>query len=434
LDRAGSDGSYKAALNLEKKSVLMFSAGGTNDAVPGQMNEYGNVLADAGISIIHITPDPAEIQIACDLLLKGKVGFAITWLGYFQSLAVTIGTSSEQRNVWEMSGVPLLKIHGDMPAYYAHFHGDIPATGVNLYAAAEYMYFRRRWLRDSRAMTGLIPSLPLAPIRRTDVDVAARRRGQLVFLKNGNSPDELRQLWVERLPRSVAGLLADMSDELAAIGTKPGVLHIGDFVAERLEAEDIAPDSATYLVRFMTAQLDDYLRRVKSRMIAESILDLPVIVQGSSWHHVDFAGRRATLVGGQEYDVTNRIYAEQLGIIDMSPNVDSAPHERVQRAAGSFATVLTNQQSWLSADFPGFDDLSFDFTPESIKDRVADVLAHPERYIELGIAFGERFRARWPRETFAEKIIMYGELAALQWDAQKPPLQPFFDWGDPQSH
>jgi hypothetical protein len=419
---------------LEKKLVLMFSGGGAKDAVPGQMNQYGNALADAGVSIIHVSPDPAEVQVACDLLVNGKVGLAITWLGYFQSLSVAVGTSAEKRSVWEVSGVPLLKIHGDMPAYFAHFHVDIPATAVNLYAAAEYIYFRRRWLPDSCAMTALMPSLPLAPIRRTDVDVSARRGGQLIFLKNGNSSEELRKLWLERLPKSVGELLASMSDEIAAIGTRAGVLYIGDFVADRLEFEGIEPDSMPYLVRFMTAQLDDYLRRIKSRMIAESLLDFPVIVQGSSWDHVDFTGRRAKLVEGQDYGPTSSIYGEQLGIVDMSPNVDSAPHERVQRAAGSFATVLTNRQSWLTEDFPGFDDLSFDFSPESIKDRVADVLAHPERYIELGIAFGERFRSRWPKEEFAEKVIMYGELAALQWDAKKPPLQRFFDWGDPRRH
>ncbi len=47
------------------------------------------------------------------------------------------------------------------------------------------------------------------------------------------------------------------------------------------------------IVLFLSAQMDDYLRRVKSKMIAEAILDLPVIIQGGHWDHIDFGRRKA---------------------------------------------------------------------------------------------------------------------------------------------
>jgi len=184
----------------------------------------------------------------------------------------------------------------------------------------------------------------------------------------------------------------------------------------------------------MSAQMDDYLRRVKSRLIAESILDLPVIVQGSFWHHLDFSGRKARLVPGQDYATTQAIYTQQLGIIDMSPNVDRSPHERVQRSAGSFTTFLTNRQGWLSEEFPDFEDLTFDFAHDSIRDRVADAIAHPDRYVDLGVAFAERFRQLYPREAFANRVADLAELAALQWSPSKPSIQPFFVWPDPGNY
>ncbi len=108
--------------------------------------------------------------------------------------------------------------------------------------------------------------------------------------------------------------------------------------------------------------------------------------------------------------------------------MDSEPHDRMQRAAGSYSLVLSNKQSWIAAEFPGFEEMTFEFDPESIKARVADVLAHPDRYLELGVAFGERFREVHPVEAFCRRVVELADLAALQCAREKPSLQPFFVW------
>jgi hypothetical protein len=163
-------------------------------------------------------------------------------------------------------------------------------------------------------------------------------------------------------------------------------------------------------------------------MIAESILDLPVIVQGSFWQHVDFTGKRAQLVGGQDVDASQRIVQDELGVIDMSANVDTWPHDRVQRAAGSFSLVLTNRQGWLSEHFQDFEGLTFEFEPEAIRARVHDAIIAPGRYIEQAVAFGERFREVYPRQAFAQRVVELVDLAKLLWNEPKPLLQPFFAW------
>jgi len=263
---------------------------------------------------------------------------------------------------------------------------------------------------------------------RDKINLAKRRSGKIFFLKNGNSPADLRRLWHSRLPVSVAKLTEAMADEIVAVGTRSGPLYIGDIVADFLQKRRVCTDPPRDLVTFFSAQMDDYLRRVKSTMIAESILDLPVCVQGSFWHHMDFSGKKARLCDGQDVDASQQILQTQLGVVDMSPNVDDWPHDRVQRGAGSFALVLTNRQGWLSRKFPEFEDLTFDFNPESIKARVADAIAHPERYLEQAVAFGGRFREMYPREEFANRVIDLAELATLLWNVPKPALQPFFSW------
>ena len=112
----------------------------------------------------------------------------------------------------------------------------------------------------------------------------------------------------------------------------------------------------------------------------------------------------------------------------MAPNLDTSPHERVQRAAGSYATVLTNRQGWLENRFPGFEELAFELNPNSIRARESDVIAHPDKFIDLGVAFGERFREVYAREAFAQRIVEMADLATLQWSTEKPFIQPFFVW------
>jgi hypothetical protein len=411
-----------------KKIVLALSGRGANDALRGLMTEYGDALTSVGLSVVHVTFDAAELQYAAEQMATDQVSFGLTLQGIGQDISVSTAPNREASNAWEAFRIPLLKLHGDLPAYFSDRHRNVPFTSVNLYHAAEFMDFRRRWLPGERTLTGLVPPLPMAPLERAAIDLSVRRSGKLVFLKNGNSPIELRRLWRERLPESIGRLIESMADEIAPVGLKPGVLHIGDFVAEYLATNGIEADSGRNLLLFFSAQLDDYLRRLKSQMIAEAILDLPVVIQGGFWQHVDFTGRRAQLVEGQDFDVTQRVFSDQLGIIDMSANVDTWPHDRVQRAAGAFSAVLTNRQGWLTDCFPAFDELCFEFTPDSIKSRVSEAIAHPNRYLELGVAFGEEFRSVYPREGFAHRVIDVAELAALQYSREKPVVQPFFLW------
>jgi hypothetical protein len=436
---------------MKKNIVIAFSGQSSNDAISGLIAEWGAALSSAGLSMVHVTPEPADLQRAVKLLSAGQVSFAMTWLGIGQDLSVMLGPKQQTQsawgkvrmlasgrrpakidrqatNAWEYFRVPLLKFHGDLPAYFVDYHRDIPHNAVNLYHGTEFMHFRRRWIPDARALMTQIPPLPLAPIERSKVNLSARRKGKLVFIKNGNSPSELTRRWQEYLPASIARMLVSMAEEITGPGCRPGILYIGDFVATFLGANSIDPDSARDLVVFFSAQLDDYLRRIKSRMIAESILDLPVIVQGDSWNHVDFSGRQAQWVEGQDFASTQRVFADELGIIDMSPNTDTFPHDRVQRAAGSFATVLTNRQAWLKDSFPEFEKLTFEFDPQAIESRVADAIARPDEYLELGLAFGMRFRELYPQAAFVQRIVNLADLATLQWSENKPPIQPFFAW------
>jgi len=411
---------------MTTKIVLALSGRGANDAINGMITDYSDAIAAVGLSVVQISLEPAELQYAMGQINGGNVAFGLTWLGIGQDLSVNV--DGRQTNLWEASRTPLLKLHGDHPAYFAARHSDTPRNSVNFYVASEFIAYRRKWLREARALTALLPPMPLAPLEKAEVTSKSRRNGKLVFLKNGNDPKQLRTAWQERLPHAVTNLLDELTEQITPVGLKRGPLQIADFVAASLERRGIDPDSARYFIPFFTAQMDDYLRRVKSTMIARSLLDLPIIVQGSNWEHVDFAGRRAQLLPGQDFDHSKRIFIDQLGVIDMSPNLDSGPHERVMRAAGNYSLVLTNHQTWVGESLAGFDDLMFDFNPDSIAARASDVIAHRDRYLELALSFGDAFRARYPRERVGNAMVDMAELAVLQWSPEKPSIQPFFIW------
>jgi len=409
---------------MTTKLVLALSGHGANDAILGMIADYSDAIQTVGLSVVQISLDPAELQYAFGQIKSGNVAFALTWLGIGQDLSA----DGRQTNLWEVSRIPLLKLHGDHPAYFAARHSDTPRNSVNFYVASEFIAHRRKWLPEACALTALLPPMPLAPLEKAEVTSKSRRNGKLVFLKNGNDPKQLRTAWRERLPHAVANLLNELAEQITPIGLKRGLLQIADFVAAFLERRGIDPNSARYFIPFFTAQMDDYLRRLKSEMIAGALLDLPIVVQGSNWEHVDFTGRRAQLLPGQDFDHSKRIFTDQLGVIDMSPNLDSAPHERVMRAAGNYSLVLTNHQTWLGHSLPGFDELMFDFNPDSIAARASDVIAHPDRYLELALSFGDAFRARYPRERVGDAMVDMAELAVLQWSPEKPIIQPFFVW------
>jgi hypothetical protein len=407
--------------------IALSGRGGANDAIHGLMVEFGNALASKGLSVIHVTLEQAELQYAIEQMSRRQVRFGLTWLGIGQDLAVTDGRG-KQLNMWDALRVPLVKIHADSPAYFSDRHRDLPKVSVNLYMAEEFAHFRRRWLRDAHSLSGVIPPWPMAPLELETVNLAKRRAGTLVFLKNGNSADALEDLWVERLTPSVGAMLRGMAEEILPVGLRQGMLHIGDFVADVLQARGLDPDSVLGLIPFFTAQLDDYLRRVKSSLIATSLLDFPIIVQGANWEHIDFLGRKARLVSGEDFQTSSRIFTEELGVVDMSPNIDRQPHDRVYRAAGSYSMVLTNRQSWLTESFSEYIDLTFAFDKQSIQEKIADVLSNRDRYLEMAVEFGKRFRAVYPAEAFADRVIEMADLAALQYAAERPGIQNFFIW------
>jgi hypothetical protein len=280
-----------------------------------------------------------------------------------------------------------------------------------------------------------MPVTPADPLPASAIDTGAKRRGKILFLKNGNDPEALRARWRERLPDLVASSLLELSERLVPTAAAPvtcvDIERVAiEHVLDRMRF-DIGSDLR--VLALYVAQLDDYVRRVKSTLIARALLDLPVEIHGELWSHVDFAGRRARLVPSGDYFVSRDLMKDALAVIDMTPNSDLALHERFVRAASRHTLCITNETRTLREDYPAIAGTAFAFDADSIRERVEWALEHPEDVVEFGMQVGAAFAARHKEEDlggFFAGIAQHFQLLAHG----NPMIQDFFVWPPARLH
>jgi hypothetical protein len=330
------------------------------------------------------------------------------------------------KSPWAAAGVPFVRLYGDVPAYYPQRHVQHFENSINAYFHAEQFDFFRRWF-SAKAPSVFLPLFPIDCAPLDQVDVAAKiASGTVVFPKNGNAPERLRDYWRTGLPATVAYALESLAEALST--------HLDDDVdlAARVQQHyaelDIDVSQNRRLVLFLVAQLDDYLRRVKSTMIAESLLEMPVIIRGSNWDHLDFNGRRARYDPRFDYASTRELLDTTLAMLDMTPNTQRGPHDRVLRAAGRYSAFLTNRTRFFTHSFQNAAEFTFRFEPESIRACVEAALARPRETVETGIDLGKRMRELLTREHYAEPMLAVVDACALACGARPEGTQPYVDF------
>jgi hypothetical protein len=278
-----------------------------------------------------------------------------------------------------------------------------------------------------------LPVLPLEAIARSEIDAERKARGPILFLKNGNDPDQLAMLWQERLEPSVSAAMLEIAEELRG---RLFALNVGDIeqaVVDYFLQRSIDIARNIVVMALYIAQLDDYVRRLKSTLIATSLLDLPVEVHGFHWDHVNFQGRRAKHVDHADYSLSSTLIKDALAIIDMTPNTSRSPHERFVRALCRFTVCLTNRNEWIAEQFSReHDSITFGFSPDSIREAVERALGDRESTVSLGLTMGETLQQKFRGSDVVAHFEALAQLVRTGWTLE-PPLQNYFIWpGDPR--
>ncbi|MBI1751481.1 MAG: hypothetical protein HY014_17270 [Acidobacteria bacterium] len=410
-----------------KPLVVVLSGIGENNAINGLMRSLSDYCREGGLEVAYFDLAQFDQKRFFELMASGQVSFGITYLGIGQSLEVQLKTGGT-RNIWEFYNVPLLKLHGDTPAYFLARHENVPRNGVNLYGAEEFLAFHRRVFPHQEGLSAIFDPWIIDPHPEASLDFPLRAKGQLFFIKSGGDPEEVRQLWRNQLPGHLCRHLLNLSEVAAelGLGLRLPPLHglVEDYFAgQRIDLRLDAP-----LIAFFVAQVDDYLRKLKATLVGQALVQCPVVIQGNRWEHLDLSRAVATVRPAQDFAETMAIFQHQLGVIDLSPNVDTVCHDRLFRAAGTYAFALTNKSGWLEGLHPELNQAAFTFHPEAIQEAVHAALKDPERCVEWGRQFGRAFRSRYRPGDFVDRLCTVADLSRLRHANPKPLLQPYQVW------
>lgn len=355
--------------------------------------------------------------------LGEPVWFAVGHFCFGQQISVFQG--EQEGNLWEAAGVPFLRIFPDIPAYFPDSHVANFRNSINAYCDISHANFYRRWFPNPALSLVLPPLYVLDPIPLEEVDRESKLKGPIIFPKNGNSPDKLIDYWRNSLPAFLAEILVNTAEESISrnwINREP---CFDEQVIEQFDRLGIDISAKPTILCFLVAQLDDYVRRVKSTMIAKAIMDLPVMIRGVNWEHLNFEGKRVTYVKDSDVTKTQALLGQALAVIDMSPNTQHSAHDRITRATGRGTAFLTNKQVLWSDLIPENERFSFDFEPAAIRALVENYVLYPREAVELGMEQSRILRAANGEEGYVKTLLTAVDACAFQMQGRPEGTQNF---------
>ncbi len=395
-------------------------------AVGNVFHQFGESLKRslAGIGVSLHTVNALSETYAADMtqaLNARNYEFAFSYLG------VGKGSASGAVSLWDAAKLPFITIYGDSPSYFYDQHFDYGTWCVSLYVFEEHLKLRQMF-SILRGFQGMVPTLPYRPVIEGTIDWKAKEQGKIVFLKNGNDPQKLREFWQRSLNPHVSAALMEISTAMAAHLDQCSHGEIVDRVLDFLKSAGLH-DGAEKLMLLMTAQLDDYLRRVKSALVANILLDYPVEVHGVNWEHIDTAGRQGSLIMESDYVKSETLIRNALATFDMSPNTVAGVHDRLSRAAGHQTLCVTNSGQGLEQHFSNTGLWSYGFSEESLRERIEWMLGHRRDVIELGAAFAREFDTAYSiDQAYAQLKRMAGFVRQNNSTDEIDDAPPYFMW------
>ena len=414
-------------MSVCREKVLFLSGKTRGATLEGIGRSFYNNLRKFDIELVELNLlDLPGLLASLKTFDLSEIRFVLSGAGAGMDLSVVLQEKAVL--LWDELRIPFITLHGDSPAYFFDRHVVPSSNFVSLYAFAEHHELRRR-LPKRCGPTGVLPPILLNEISSSDLDVHAKTDGTLLFLKNGKDPSQVKRLWSTCLNATVCTYLMEMAAELEDDLDSGRGDQIDDMVTQYLENLGVDSEHLVKVRLFCIAQLDDYLRAVKATRMAEILAEFPVHIRGNDWHHVNFTGKRATYIDRCDYAESIGLIRSSLGLIDMSANTASCPHDRVMRAFGARALCLTNAGQQFFRGLPYEEELTFRYEGDSLRERVAHLLANKKQAVEYGIAVAEAFRKANPPERAFEKMLHYAALVRLERLPQRPQgLQDFHVW------
>ncbi len=414
----------------KEKLILILSGQDPQGAIYGICRQIETLLNHAGKKTKFIDlSDPGFPKILTDAIASYEIEFAFSYLGLGAELNWQIEGNSQPVNLWEYHNIPFLKLQGDLPSYFIKKHEPIPKNSVNIYCSLEFAQVQEWYFASSKTSNIINPPIIFDQQPIENIDFKKREQGTLVFLKNGNDPNQLLNMWHINLPPSMTEDLCNIAESLlpSLMRCEPVNIfaYIVHFVSEKMGDASACPD----IVRLYSAQLDDYFRRVKSTMLAKSLKKFPVKIIGRNWEHVSEGESVAEFSNDLNFTQHGKaIFEESLGLIDMTANIDLNVHDRFSRAAGNYAYILTNKTSWMQENIPDDDQYTYVFDKDAFESKLEFLLSNKPLVVAQGKRLGEIVNAKIDNQDFVKQLQTTAEKIKFNHAVQKPQLQDYFVW------
>ncbi len=414
----------------KEKVVLILSGFDEQGAINAICRQKEAAFQQAGKQTCFIdVSGPDFVQNLQNALLNFEIEFAFSYLGIGADLSWKLADTEEVVNLWDYHNIPFLKLQGDLPSYFISRHGAVPNTSINIYGSSEVAQIQS-WYYQAQKTPYIINTAMVydqQPIE--NVSFKNRANGTLVFLKNGNDPAQLIEMWQKNLPQSMTQDLLELSQGLLPPILRCEPVNIFEAILDFVTTKMGDALACKELVRLYSAQLDDYFRRVKSTLVANTLKQFPVKIIGRNWEHVNTGQSIAKFSNDMNFaQHSKEIFDNELGIIDMTPNLDLTAHDRFNRAVGNYAFILTNKTSWMQKNFPEFNDLTYIFDATELENKVDFLLKNKDYVIEQGKLLGTIGNERMDNMDFVNPLIQASEKLKFIRSAEKPTMQDFYIW------
>jgi hypothetical protein len=385
--------------------------------VRGLVQHFAPSWRTAGLNLVELDISAAEWKAQLKQILETrKIAFVLSTSGIGANIQI------DGQNLWTRLNLPVFSLLLDHPAYLAANHTGLPNATVLGYMFRDHALYQASDVRAGNIVTSIdygVPDLPVRPIQEV-VNSGSR----LVFAKTGNSPFALAQSW--RQAPKIERVLHDVLDALAL--ERNGFAFVTQFqklIGQVAAAHRLELSRFDLLSRFLIAQIDDYIRRLKSTAIATALLPFDVDVFGAAWEHIDTRGARARFHGPVAYETLEAGFPLAAGSLTMNPNIDLSAHDRFFTAIGAGIMPLSDRNSYIEAVFPEAMPYSFDFSPGSIAAALEKIVHAPVIALETARAMRQRTRATAGVEQAATAILEIMQSAAFLHFTPKP-AQNFF--------
>ncbi|MDO6384979.1 hypothetical protein [Uliginosibacterium sp. 31-12] len=401
----------RSVVQKDRGTIIVLSAYGLGNAITGIMPMIVEPLRRYSADICLVDLNAPGWQADFEKAIANPVWFVASYFGVGQDL-YPVEHNGVKYNFWEYFGIPFIRFYGDIPAYFPDRHATASGNVANVYFDPDHEAFFKNYF-PGRGASVWLPPIPNGGVLKKSVDVSKKLRGKIVFPKNGGSPDELIDFWRRSLPRMICKVIEDVSDECVSLRKVDSRIRIDEEFLNYFSSYGLGVDKFASVLSFMVAQVDDYLRRVKSTLVVKALLDLPVVVNGVGWDHVNFSGRCASYDPDCDFFSTEKKMPGYLAVIDSPPNTNYLVHDRISRAVGERTAFITARHLLLEERMMGFDEAFYSYTPDSVVQVVSRFVDDPTWAVDFGLAQSEKFFSAFPFSDYADKLLMLVDVVKL---------------------